>query len=243
MAPEIHHTELADDLDLVLVGSNLPHGWFNSGDSCTGVREVTIQFHRDLFDDKLFKRNQLSFIRTLLERSAKGILFSAETAAAKCPRLEKLTQKNGFDSVLELLSILHDLSTARHMGTLSNTTFSSEHINFNSRRIEQIFAYMNEHYDKGISLADVSKLVNMDEVSFNRHFKSRTGKTFIESLNEILLGQVSRLLIDITQTISKIAYQCGFSNLSYFNRILRSKNGCPPPREFRQNYSGTRMFI
>ena len=236
------HTELADDLDLVLVGSNLPHGWFNPTGTCTDVQEVTIQFHRDLFDDKLLKRNQLSFIRTLLERSAKGILFSAETAAAIRPRLENLTQKNGFDSVLELLSILHDLSTARNMRTLSNTTFTSDQINFNSRRIERVFAYMYEHYDKEISLADVAKLVNMGEVSFSRFIKKRTGKTFVESLNEIRLGQASRLLIDTTQTVSEVSYQCGYNNLSYFNRIFRSKNGCTP-REFRQNFSGTRMFI
>ncbi|ARK12514.1 AraC family transcriptional regulator [Fibrivirga algicola] len=236
------HTALTDDLDLVLVGSNLPHGWFDPARTCQGVREVTIQFHRTLFDEKFLKRNQLSFIRALLERSAKGILFTQETAAAIRPRLEALTQKNGFDSVLELMSILHDLSTSRNMRTLSNTTFTNEQINYNSRRIEKAFTFMHESYDKEISLADVAKLVNMSEVSFSRFIKKRTGKTFIESLNEIRLGQASRLLIDTTNTITEVAYKCGFNNISYFNRVFRSKNGCTP-REFRQNYSGTRVFI
>ncbi|GAB2590080.1 helix-turn-helix domain-containing protein [Spirosoma areae] len=236
------HTEPTGYFDLVLVGSNLPHGWFDPTGSCKDVREVTIQFHRDLFDDKLLKRNQLSFIRTLLERSAKGILFSQETAERMQPRLEALTQKNGFDSVLELMSILHDLSTSRNMRTLSNTTFTNDQINYNSRRIEKAFSFMHESYDKEISLADVAKLVNMSEVSFSRFIRKRTGKTFIESLNEIRLGQASRLLIDTTHTIAEVSYRCGFNNMSYFNRIFRSKNGCTP-REFRQNYSGTRVFV
>ncbi len=236
------HTELTAPLDLVLLGSNLPHGWFDPARVCKDVREITIQFHRNLFDDKFLKRNQLSFIRSLLDRSVKGILFSPETAEAIRPRLESLTQKNGFDSVLELMSILHDLSNSRNMRTLSNTAFSNDQFNYNSRRIEKAFTYMHENFDKAISLGDMAKLVNMSEISFSRFIKKRTGKTFIESLNGIRLGQASRLFIETTHTIAEVSYRCGFNNLSYFNRIFRNKNGCTPS-EFRQNYSGTRVFI
>lgn len=236
------HTEQTGELDLVLVGSNLPHGWFDPTGNCKDVREITIQFHRDLFDDKLLRRNQLSFIRALLERSVRGIIFSRETTDVIRPRLEALVQKSGFDSVLELLSILHDLSTSRNMRTLSNATFTSDQINYNSRRIEKAFAFMQSNYDKDVALADVAKVVNMTDVSFSRFIKKRTGKTFIDSMNEIRLGYASRMLIDTTCTIAEVSYKCGFNNLSYFNRLFRSKNGCTP-REFRQNYSGTRVFV
>lgn len=236
------HTALIDDLELVLVGSNLPHGWFTHKCQSSEIHEITIQFHRDLFDEKLLQRNQLSFIRSLLERSSRGIAFSRETIEAIRPRLEALTNKSGFDSVLELLSILHDLSTSRNMRTLSNTSFSSDLISYHSRRIEKAFAYMRTRYAENVSLGDVSKEVSMPEASFSRFIKKRTGKTFIDSLNEIRLGHAARLLIDTTQTIAEISYKCGFNNLSYFNRVFRKKNGCTP-REFRQNYSGTRVFI
>ncbi|MFD2571473.1 AraC family transcriptional regulator [Spirosoma soli] len=236
------HSEVIDGLELVLVGSNLPHGWFTHQCQSQDIHEITIQFHRDLFDDKWLSRNQLSFIRALLERSVKGILFSQETTQIIRPRIEALVQKNGFDSVLELLSILHDLSTSRNMRTLSNVTFTNDHITYNSRRLEQAFAFMQANYDKNISLADVAKTVNMLDVSFSRFIKKRTGKTFIDSLNDIRLGHASRLLIDTTCTVAEISYKCGFNNLSYFNRIFRRKNGCTP-REFRCNYSGTRVFI
>lgn len=236
------HTAVIDDLELVLVGSNLPHGWFTHQCQSNDIHEITIQFHRDLFDEKLLQRNQLSFIRSLLERSFRGIAFSRETIEAIRPRLEALANKSGFDSVLELMSILHDLSTSRNMRTLSNTTFGSDPVSYHSRRIEKAFAYMHAHYTENVSLEDVAKEVNMLEVSFSRFIKKRTGKTFIDSLNEIRLGHAARLLIDTTQTIAEISYKCGFNNLSYFNRIFRRKNGCTP-REFRQNYSGTRVFI
>ena len=234
--------EVIDELELVLVGSNLPHGWFTHECESKEIYEITIQFHRDLFDEKFLKRNQLSHIRSLLERSAKGIAFSSETVAAFKPRLELLTTKSGFDSVLELMSVLHDLALSRNMRSLSNASFANDQLSYNSRRIEKAFEFMQTHYDKDISLADVSKVVSMPEVSFSRFIKKRTGRTFIDSLNEIRLGHASRLLIDTTQTVAEVSFKCGFNNLSYFNRIFKKKNGCTPT-EFRLNYSGTKVFI
>jgi len=128
------------------------------------------------------------------------------------------------------------------MRTLSNTGFIGEQISYNSRHIENAFGFMHENFDRVIKLADVAKIVNMSELAFSRFIKKRTGKTFIESLNEIRLGQASRLLIETTHTIAEVSYRCGFNNMSYFNRIFRNKNGCTPS-EFRGNYSGTRVFI
>lgn len=237
------HIDQIDDLELVLVGPNLYHAWFTHQCKSEEIQEVTIQWHKDLFDEKLLRRNQLSFIRSMMERSQKGILFSRETAQQLAPRLLSLDQKNGFASVLELLSILHDLSTSRNMRTLSDASFTNEHFTYNSRRIEKAFEYMNNHYDKSITLGEVAKLVNMTEVSFSRFIKKRTGNTFIDSLNEIRLGHASRMLIDTTHSVAEISYNCGFNNISNFNRIFKKKKTCTP-KEFRESFSsGTRVFI
>lgn len=237
------HIDTIDDLELVLVGPNLYHSWFTHQCASEEIREVTIQWHKDLLEDKMLRRNQLSFIRSMMEQSQKGILFSRETTQALAPRILSLNQKNGFDSVLELLSILHDLSISRDMRTLSDASFTNEHFTYKSRRIEKAFEYMNNNYDKSITLGEVAKLVNMTEVSFSRFIKKRTGNTFIDSLNEIRLGHASRMLIDTTHSIAEISYNCGFNNISNFNRIFKKKKTCTP-KEFRENFnSGTRVFI
>ena len=237
------HISEIDDLELVLVGSNLPHVWQTYKCTSKEIREITIQFHKDLFDDKFLRRNQLSFIRTMLEKSARGILFSRQTIELITPRLTILSQKQGFDSVLELLSILHDLSISRNMHTLSDATFSNAELSYNSRRIERAIEYMNQSFHKQITLTEVSKLANMTDASFSRFFKARTGITFMDSLLEMRLGHASRLLIDTTQSIAEVAYNCGFNNISNFNRLFKKKKGCTP-KEFRVNYSyGSRVFI
>jgi AraC-like DNA-binding protein len=238
------HVSEIDELELVLIGSNLPHVWETYKCKSKEIKEVTIQFHKDLFDEKFLRRNQMILFRKMLERSAKGVLFSKQTIKQIMPRLLILNQKQGFDSVLELLSVLHDLSLSRNMHTLSDTTFSKVDITYNSRRIQKAFEYMNHNFKKNITLGEVSKLVNMTEVSFSRFFKKSTGITFMDSLLELRLGLASRLFIDTTQSVAEVAYNCGFNNISNFNRLFKKKKGCTP-KEFRENYSlnGSRIFI
>lgn len=239
------HIEEIDDLELVLVGPNLQHGWFTHRCRSQEIHEITIQFHRDLFDEKFLQRNQMSFIRSMFERSLRGILFSPETIQYITPRFTGLPQKHGFDSVLELLSILHDLSTSRGMRALSDSSFTNaESLSYNSRRVQSIMAYLNKNFDKNITLSEAAKIAAMSEVAFSRFFKLRTGKTFVDTLNEIRLGHASRMLIDTTHSITEVAYKCGFNNMSNFNRIFKKKKDCTP-KEFRQAYNSTgiRTFV
>lgn len=238
------NVEEISHMELVLVGTNLPHGWFTN--KCKGkiINEVTIQFHRDLFDEKFLQKNQMSFLRNLLQQSSKGVLFSETTSESMMPRLIQLHQKHGFDSVLELMSILHDLSTSKNIRLLSSNSFTPDTPNYNSRRIERTMKFLNDKYGENISLLDAAKIAGMAEVSFSRFFKLRTGKTFIDTLNEIRLGHATRMLIDTTYSINEISYKCGFNNMSNFNRIFKKKKDITP-KEFRQTYAsgGFRKFI
>ncbi len=240
------HNEVISDLELVLVGSKLPHCWMTheyiykkeKGE----MTEITIQFHKDLLDEKFLRRNQSIFIKSLLEKAGRGISFPKETIAQLEPRIKKLTKLSGFDSVLELLSILHDLSLTRGIQLLSDVSFAEEKPTIVNRRVEQVYDYIRTNFHKQITLSEISKMVGMTEVSFSRFFKKTTCKTFVDSINEIRLGNASRMLMDSSFSISEIAYKCGFKNQSYFNRLFKEKKG-ETPKAFRERYSGTRMFV
>ncbi|WP_298301455.1 AraC family transcriptional regulator [Hydrotalea sp.] len=239
------HIGEIDATELVLVGANLQHGWFTHQCTSTAITEITIQFHPDLFDEKFLRRNQLNFIKNMLERSSRGILFSKKTTELLKKRLLELPKKQGFDSVLELLSILHELSISRNMQILSDASFvSKDHFSFNSRRVEKVMEYMNQHFEQPITLAEVANIAAMTEVSFSRFFKTRTGQTFVDTLNEIRIGHAARLLIETTHSINEIADKCGFNNMSNFNRTFKKRKKCTP-KNFRETYTdfGTRMFI
>jgi len=238
------HVEEIGDIELALVGPGMPHGWFGSGFRKNQIEEITIQFHKDFFDEKFLQKNQLSFIRNMLSRSLRGILFSTETTLRLEPRIYGLGKKQGFDSVLELMSIMHDLSISRDFRVLSDSGFSdTEVFSYNSRRIEKVMEFIHTSFSKQISLGEAAKIASMTESAFSRFFKLRTGMTFIDCLTEVRLGHASRMLISTTKTIAEIAYSCGFNNISNFNRIFRKKKSCTP-RELRESYDqGTRVFI
>src|SRR5690606_19596174 len=220
------HVASINDVELLLVGSNLYHGWFDDACYSRVITEITIKFHSNLISEYYMRKNQLSFVRNMFDKSQQGILFSRETVLSLKDRLIGLKTKAGFDSVLELMAILHRLSQADGMKTLSSVGFDDHHARSNSRRIMKVFEYLNDHYSEPITLADMATHVNMHEASFSRFVKKSTGKTFIDSLNEIRLGHATRLLIDTSQTIAEIAYGCGFNNISNFNRIFKRKKNC-----------------
>ncbi len=237
------HDGVIDDVELVLTGPSLQHGWFNHECKSPEITEITIQFHRDLLDENLLRRNQLSFIKAMLEKSTRGILFSKSTVQQNVPRIIELRHKQGFDSVLELLSILQNLSTSRNMRILSSHAIgSNESFSYNSRRIQKVLQFMNKNFDRVITQSEVANMVNMTEGSFSRFFRKKTGNTFISSLNQIRIGNASRMLIDTTKSIHEIAYHCGFNNISNFNRIFKNRKYCTP-KEYREHFSSKRIFI
>ncbi|WP_342454892.1 helix-turn-helix domain-containing protein [Tenacibaculum sp. L6] len=71
--------------------------------------------------------------------------------------------------------------------------------------------------------------------AFCRYFKQRTNKTYFTFLNELRIENACKLLSsDKSMAISEIAYQCGFNNLSNFNRKFKEVKSMSPSI-FRKN--------
>jgi AraC-like DNA-binding protein len=240
-----HEAEIKS-LELVLVGPNLPHGWFNHRCRQQAITEVTVQFHRDLFDHRFPNRNPLSSIRDMFLSANQGILFSEDTSVSIKDRLLQLTDKEGFQSMMELMGILHELSLSRDRVLLNarpEARVTTRHT-YDGLRIEQVMQYLYQHYATEVSLGEAAELVAMSEVAFSRFFRQKTGQTFMDTVHEIRLRHASRMLIDTEIPVKEVAFQCGFNNLSHFNRLFLRKKHCTP-LAFRANYTatGTRTFV
>jgi len=235
--------ENIENLELALItGSNLEHGWLNNKCESEEIKEITIQFHEDLLNEHLLQKNQFRSVREMFERASYGVVFPKEAIIKIKDRLYSLaSEAEGAHSVLKLLGILYDLSLSP-MRELSSRSFNSHEQNFDSRRIERAYNFMLENYNKEVRLTVVAYLIGMTDVAFSRFIKQRTGRNFIDSLNDIRLGHATRMLVDTTHSVAEISLICGFNNLSNFNRIFKKKKGCTP-REFRDNYKETKFFL
>lgn len=235
------HTSVISDTELVLVGPNLTHGWELNKCTCKEIYEVTIHIQQDLLNEKMLSRRIFKSIRDMFNRSKHGILFSQETTLNIMPRLMALPKLNGINYFLEFISILNDLAGSDNQ-TLLSTQFSEMNDFQNSERIKKVYEYIQENYSRKISLEEISQLVNMSPVSFNRFIKKRTGKTFINYVNDTRISYASRWLIESEKSIGEISYQCGFNNIANFNRIFKKSKECTPS-EFRKEFVGMQRVL
>ncbi len=235
--------ETTSEYDLVLItGSDLEHCWEQGDCRSPDIREVTIQFSSHFFDS-LINTNQFDRVKEMLNRAKNGLCFPLSAIMKVYALIDALSEKQGFHAVISFLTLLYELSFFTEKArTLSSSSFAKIEVQANSRRVQKVQHYINAHYQEEIRLNDLAEMVGMTDVAFSRFFKLRTGKSLSDYIIDIRLGYATRLLVDSTMTIAEICYECGFNNLSNFNRIFKKKKNCSP-KEFRENYRKKRVLI
>ena len=231
------------DLELVLIGSeNLEHVW-EGGANTDDIREITIQFSSGLLGEELLSKNQFASIKSMLANAKHGLSFSRTTIMKVYSLLDELiSEKEKFFQFLKFLQILYLLSISDDARQLASSSFAKVDKSVESRRVLKVKEYISSHYSEAIKLSDVASLVGMSSSAFSRFFKLRTGRTFSEYIIDIRLGAAARMLVDSNKNISEICYECGFNNLSNFNRIFKSRRGYSP-REFRSLFKKTKTLV
>lgn len=238
-------TETISDHDLVLITSpDLEHVWEQGTCHNHNVREITIQFHFDFTSqDSIFNRNSMHSIKEMFIKARKGVAFPISAIMKVYPRLDRLSsQKDSFYAMIELLTILYELSRTDGMRELATSSFAKVEVNSDSKRVLKVKDYITNHFNEEIRLQDLADIVGMSPSAFSRFFKLSTGKTLSEYMVGIRLGMAARKLVDSADSISEICYDCGFNTISNFNRLFRKYKGCSPT-EFRDQYRKTRIIM
>jgi AraC-like DNA-binding protein len=237
-------SEIIDDYDLVLITSpDLEHVWEQNNCKSEEIREVTIQFDMDFSDEGFMGRNPFNSMRKMLNEARKGLCFPLSAIMKVYSLIDTLSVvKDGFYAVQQFLTILYELSKCEGARTLATSSYAKVDVESDSRRVLKVKNYINKNYMEEIRLNTLADLAGMSSSAFSRFFKLHTGKNLSDYIIELRLGFASRALVDTSRSISEISFDCGFNNLSNFNRIFKKKKGCSPS-EFRENYRKTRVVI
>lgn len=157
--------------------------------------------------------------------------------------LDTLANENeSFVQFLKFMFLLHRLSLSDDARMLASSSFANTTRNLESRRVKKVKQYINDHYAEQLTLSELADMAGMAPTAFSRFFRLRSGRTLSDYITDIRLGVASRLLVDTTKNISEICYECGFNNLSNFNRTFRAKRGSSP-REFRMMYKKNKIIV
>ena len=232
------------DYELILIGGgNLEHVWEQGSCESNDIREITIQFSPDIFNGDLLSKNQFASIRRMLNRADHGLAFPISAIMRVYSILDTLaSEQERFVQFLKFLYLLYQLSISEEARVLASSSFAHSARDVESRRVQKVKQYINDHYAEPLKLIDLAALVGMSPVAFSRFFKMRTGRTLSDYIIDIRLGYAARMLVDTTRNVSEICYECGFNNLSNFNRTFKAKRGFTP-RDFRAMFKKNKIIV
>jgi AraC-like DNA-binding protein len=212
------------DGDLVLLGPNLPHTWTGKAIENENFEAIVIQFSKQ-FIGAFLGFDEAQLIKTLFENSNRGISFEANSKWVES--IKSLTELDGMDKIMRLISVLHELSQTKYK-LIAPNTFHTIVSKKSELRINEVCLFIQKNFNSAISLKQVANQIYLTESNFCKFFKKATGKTYSDYLNEIRINEAARLLLQTDKTISQISFECGFETLSYFNRVFLKKKSQTP---------------
>lgn len=212
--------------DIALVGPNLLHAWRSSKEK--GVRVITIQFSKELFESNLLSKDGMQSIARLLEDSKKGVVIEKASLSQIRDRILALIDLYDFRGFISFLELLQAMSKAEYRQVLSSTPYLSNYRDAVDNRIEKVCHYINMNFDKKISIEDAANIINLSPSAFSHYFKRYTYRSFKEYLIDIRIKKACQLLTESDTPIAIIYAKAGFTNASNFNRIFKKVKQITP---------------
>ncbi len=225
--------------NLALLGPNLPHTYRNEERyydrrSRLRAQSIVVHFLTTSLGPHFFDLPEALPIRQLLSRSVRGLDFFGNTSRNAAVQLHELVTLQGMPRLIKLLEILHQLSLSEDVRFISNAAIHGENEK-ESDRMTKVLEFVMSNFSREIRISEVAALVNLADNSFSRYFSQRTRKSFIAFVNEVRLNHASKLLIENTMSVSEVCFECGFNNLSHFNRHFKNLYGINPVA-YRKQY-------
>ncbi len=94
--------------------------------------------------------------------------------------------------------------------------------------VKKAIRYIEENFSEPIMLSDLSSISGLSPKYFERIFKEMTGKSPMKYLNAYRIFKATERLRMTNDSITEIAFDCGFSDLSYFIKHFKCEQGVTP---------------
>lgn len=221
--------------DLFIFGSNVPHVLKSDVDSCDSSYMISIFFTQQSFGEHFFDLPELKVTKQLIDDTFYGIQVNSNKEKLK-KKFKKIRNENTLERFITFFKILHTigLSDYKKIASFTNKRLYTDN---EGKRMSNIFEYTLSNFHKEITLNTIANIANMTPNAFCRYFKTRTNKTYFQFLIELRIENACKLLKSKNNlSIAEISYQCGFKNISNFNRKFKHLKNASP-RDFREHHT------
>lgn len=190
---------------------------------CDAARTAALldAFHGEA--GRMFTLRSVWCLYTILSSSdAFGAAFSTDNIYSP----EQLVFQ--FKSFSTLLAALQERVSARlpppGASALSNASFL------------QMINYIDTHYDRGLSLGELAREMNLNANYLSQVFKKETGKTFLKYITDLRIEKAKKMLDSGEHSIGEIASALGFNDYFYFLKTFKRVTGLTP-KQYKHGYA------
>lgn len=206
--------------DIFVIGSNIPHLFKSMEQTDCNSHMVSLFFTENTFGAHFVEIPELETVQRFFHKTESG--FKPLTKKAAMGRLMlKLPTASKFSRYILFLKLIKKLCNCETM-ELTNFIYPKQISNNDGERMQIVFDFVINNFQKDITLEQVSNLIFMTPNAFCRFFKHRTNKTFFKYLIELRIEHACQLLRNNPDSsIAQISDKCGFNSISNFNRKFK----------------------
>lgn len=215
--------------DVLVIGSDLPHVFKSDSSTIEESFMISLFFTEDSFGKDFFKLDDFKELNSFFKKSLSGFKLLSNQQKIQ-ERFLNLQDTNNLDRFIGLFDILRLIKKSKTQA-LADFVYSKKYTDNEGKRMRDVMDFTINNYGKNIDLDEIANKANMTPNAFCRYFKQRTNKTYFSFLNELRVENACKLLVgNQGLSISEVAYQCGFKNLSNFNRKFKEVKSTTPSK-------------
>ena len=102
-------------------------------------------------------------------------------------------------------------------------------------RTRKIVEFIHSHYNRQIGLGDMAERFHLSVPYLSKYIKRNLHTGFVEYLNSVRLSHTIDDLLLTDHSVTRIAFDNGFSNLASFNRVFKEAFSVTPSEYRKQN--------
>lgn len=133
-----------------------------------------------------------------------------------------LLKPSNMDELEEAISaMVENLKKKKIMADTDEKGEETEASTANSFVVKNALQYMEEHYDKKLTLCDVADHTYVSQWHLSKLLNKHTGQSYSELLNTIRIKKAQELLKDSSLRIGDVAEMVGFLDMAHFSRVFK----------------------
>jgi AraC-like DNA-binding protein len=222
---------------LILIGPYLPHRWEIDASSSTAEFWV-LAFSRESIGEDLLSRAEFRPLHRLLSPGSNGLVFSDATCEAVSKPLKSIGQASGLRRAGLVTSVFELICDDANPAPLTSPEYHSSAAEADHRfvnRIVDFYMHPEQLLDQRVpSLSEAADIAGVSVPTFTRTFRRTTGDSLVHYITRLRVARACTLLETTDDKIASVAAECGFGNLSHFNRQFR-RHVAMSPREYRKS--------